>query len=134
MTGFTGDSDKASWIKMELGFDWAFNYKTQDVGQTLKIAAPGYFLNHEFHNPIPFIKNCSFFTYTLGGVDIFLDCVGGSIHSTILTHHMNLAGRVCIFGNLALYNNDAKVDPLPPIDLLIALKVNDQWSCRNAFC
>ncbi len=31
---------QASWIKTELGFDWAFNYKTQDVNQTLKIAAP----------------------------------------------------------------------------------------------
>ncbi len=25
--GYTGDPDKASWIKTELGFDWAFNYK-----------------------------------------------------------------------------------------------------------
>jgi NADPH-dependent curcumin reductase CurA len=39
--GFTGDGEKSSWIKTELGFDWAFNYKTQDVSQTLKIAAPG---------------------------------------------------------------------------------------------
>lgn len=38
--GYTGDGDKASWIKTDLGFDWAFNYKTQDVNQTLKIAAP----------------------------------------------------------------------------------------------
>ena len=38
--GYTGDGEKSSWIKTELGFDWAFNYKTQDVGETLKIAAP----------------------------------------------------------------------------------------------
>ena len=38
--GYTGDGDKASWIKTDLGFDWAFNYKTQDVNQTLNIAAP----------------------------------------------------------------------------------------------
>ena len=54
--GYTGDGDKASWIKTELvwpllllflpmltvcqGFDWAFNYKTQDLKQTLNIAAP----------------------------------------------------------------------------------------------
>ncbi len=25
--GYTGDPEKASWIKTELGFDWAFNYK-----------------------------------------------------------------------------------------------------------
>ncbi len=28
--GYTGDTDKASWIKTELGFDWAFNYKVRD--------------------------------------------------------------------------------------------------------
>jgi len=60
--------------------------------------------------------------YSLGGVDIFLDSVGGSIHQTILTHHMNLGGRICIFGNLALYGNQVKQDPIPPLDLLIALK------------
>merc|ERR1712223_2165435 len=37
--GYTGDGDKASWLKTELGFDWVFNYKTQDIGQTLNIAA-----------------------------------------------------------------------------------------------
>ena len=37
---YTGNGDKASWIKTDLGFDWAFNYKTQDVKQTLNIAAP----------------------------------------------------------------------------------------------
>ena len=40
MIGYTGDGEKASWIKLELGFDWAFNYKIQDLDQTLKIAAP----------------------------------------------------------------------------------------------
>ncbi len=40
-TGYTGDGEKSSWIKTELNFDWAFNYKTQDLSQTLKIAAPG---------------------------------------------------------------------------------------------
>ena len=38
--GYTGDGDKASWIKTDLNFDWAFNYKTQDINQTLNIAAP----------------------------------------------------------------------------------------------
>ena len=36
--GYTRDAEKASWIKTELGFDWAFNQTTQDVRQTLKIA------------------------------------------------------------------------------------------------
>ena len=37
---YTGSGEKASWIKTDLGFDWAFNYKTQDLNQTLNIAAP----------------------------------------------------------------------------------------------
>ena len=28
--GYTGDGEKASWIKTDLAYDWAFNYKTQD--------------------------------------------------------------------------------------------------------
>merc|ERR1712079_790217 len=51
--GYTGDGEKASWIKTDLAYDWAFNYKTQDLNQTLNIAAPN-------------------------GVDIFWDGVGGS--------------------------------------------------------
>ena len=30
MLGYTGDGEKASWIKTDLAYDWAFNYKTQD--------------------------------------------------------------------------------------------------------
>ena len=40
MLGYTGDGEKASWIKTDLNYDWAFNYKTQVVNQTLNIAAP----------------------------------------------------------------------------------------------
>ena len=79
MIGYTGDGEKASWIKLELGFDWAFNYKTQDLNQTLKIAAPK-------------------------GVDIFIDSVGGEFHQTVM-EHMNFCGRVVQLGNLSLYNN-----------------------------
>ena len=43
--GYTGDGEKASWIKTDLNYDWAFNYKTQDLNQTLNIAAPNGRLN-----------------------------------------------------------------------------------------
>ena len=96
--GYTGDSEKASWIKTELGFDWAFNYKTQDVRQTLKIAAPN-------------------------GVDIFLDSVGGIFHSAVM-EHMSMYGRVCLFGTLSTYNNPKNVPMVPANDMAIALKVS----------
>ena len=97
MIGYTGDGDKSSWIKTELGFDWAFNYKTQDVKQTLKIAAPK-------------------------GVDVFIDSVGGIFHAAVM-EHMAMNGRVCLLGNLASYNNPKNVPMVPANDMAIALKV-----------
>ncbi len=60
-----------------------------------------------------------------GGVDIFLDSVGGSMHTTILTKHMRIGGRICIFGNLSLYNNHNNLEMVTPNDLIISLKVFD---------
>ncbi|TRY61724.1 hypothetical protein TCAL_11149 [Tigriopus californicus] len=94
--GYTGNSDKVSWIKTDLGFDWAFNYKTQDLRSTLKIAAPA-------------------------GVDIFIDSVGGVFHNVVL-ESMAQNGRVCILGNLASYNNPKVVPMVPAVDMAIALK------------
>ena len=94
--GFTGDGDKASWLKTELNFDWVFNYKTQDVHQTLKIAAPN-------------------------GVDVFLDGVGGIFHS-IVQEFMAPGGRVLVYGNLSSYNNPTHVPMVPANDLSVALK------------
>lgn len=38
--GYAGADDKVKWLKEELGFDHAFNYKTTDLATTLKEAAP----------------------------------------------------------------------------------------------
>jgi len=94
--GYTGDGDKASWIKTELGFDWAFNYKTQEINQTLNIAAPN-------------------------GVDIFWDGVGGSFSATVFPH-MNMFGRVIMVGNLSSYNYVQGAPAIPAMDLAIVLK------------
>jgi NADPH-dependent curcumin reductase CurA len=59
----------------------------------------------------------------VGGVDIFLDSVGGSMYNTVLSNHMNLGGRICIFGNLSLYNNHSNMEMVPSNDLIISLKV-----------
>ena len=94
--GYTGDGDKASWIKTDLNLDWAFNYKTQDVNQTLNIAAPN-------------------------GVDIFFDGVGGQFSATVL-QHMAMFGRVIMVGNLSSYNHVQTNITIPSFDLAIALK------------
>jgi len=94
--GYTGNSEKASWIKTELGFDWAFNYKTQEINQTLKIAAPE-------------------------GVDILWDSVGGEFTAKVI-NHMASFGRVLMVGNLASYENLAAPPRLPILELAVTLK------------
>ena len=94
--GYTGDGEKASWIKTDLNYDWAFNYKTQDLNQTLNIAAPN-------------------------GVDIFWDGVGGSFSSTVL-QHMGMFGRVIMVGNISCYNHIQSTPAIPALDLAITLK------------
>ena len=49
MIGYAGTDAKCDWLK-SLGFDYAFNYKTTSLSETLKKAAPD-------------------------GVDIYYDCV-----------------------------------------------------------
>ena len=38
--GYTGADDKVKWLKEELGFDFAFNYKKVDLSESLREAAP----------------------------------------------------------------------------------------------
>ena len=111
--GYTGDGDKTSWIKTELGFDWAFNYKTQDVRQTLKIATASKYGQE---------RGESTGGPSVGGVDIFIDSVGGVFHS-IVVEHMRFGGRVCILGTLAHYANPSNVPMVPAMDFAISLKV-----------
>ena len=40
MIGYAGTDDKVKWLKEELGFDFAFNYKKVDLSESLKDAAP----------------------------------------------------------------------------------------------
>ena len=38
--GYVGSDEKVKWLKEELGFDFAFNYKKVDLSESLKEAAP----------------------------------------------------------------------------------------------
>ena len=40
MIGYAGSDDKVRWLEDELGFDRAFNYKSVDLKESLKEAAP----------------------------------------------------------------------------------------------
>ena len=40
MIGYAGTDEKVKWLKEELGFDFAFNYKKVNLSESLKEAAP----------------------------------------------------------------------------------------------
>nr|CAD7397144.1 unnamed protein product [Timema cristinae] len=80
--GFAGSDEKVKWLKEELGFDEAFNYKTKQVSEALKEAAPE-------------------------GVDCYFDNVGGEISSDVI-YQMNTLGRVSVCGSISSYNIDDK--------------------------
>lgn len=76
--GFAGSDEKVAWLKNECGFDFAFNYKTEDTKAVLGKAAPK-------------------------GVDCFFDNVGGE-DAHVVMRHMNNYGRVACCGAISGYN------------------------------
>lgn len=99
--GFAGSDEKVNWLEKELGFDKAVNYKTANIENALKAAAPN-------------------------GVDCYFDNVGGEI-STIIMNQMNELGRVTICGCISVYNEDLnklpKGEMLQPMILFKELKI-----------
>ncbi|GBP37203.1 Prostaglandin reductase 1 [Eumeta japonica] len=78
--GFAGSDDKVRWLEQELGYDHAYNYRTVNVSNALKEAAPN-------------------------GVDCYFDNVGGELNSAVIAH-MNPFGRVSVCGSISSYNED----------------------------
>ncbi|XP_070552676.1 prostaglandin reductase 1-like [Ptychodera flava] len=94
VVGFAGSDDKVKYLK-SLGFDEAFNYKTIDLDETLKKAAPN-------------------------GVDIYFDNVGGKF-SSIVRNHVNKYGRISQCGFISQYNLK-EPDMLPCFDSVMVFK------------
>jgi NADPH-dependent curcumin reductase len=90
--GIAGGPVKVRWLVDELGFDAAIDYKAEDVARRLAELAPG-------------------------GVDVFVDNVGGDILDAVLT---NLArgARVVLSGALSQYNADQDRGPSNYLELL----------------
>ncbi|XP_062540760.1 prostaglandin reductase 1-like [Armigeres subalbatus] len=76
--GIAGSDDKCEWLK-KLGFEHAINYKTQNILEELKKAAPK-------------------------GIDCYFDNVGGTITETVI-RLMNLNGRISVCGTISNYNS-----------------------------
>lgn len=77
--GFAGSDEKCKWLTNDLGFDYAFNYKTENIVESLKNSAPN-------------------------GVDCYFDNVGGEISSAIISQ-MNKYGRISVCGSISTYNS-----------------------------
>lgn len=85
--GIAGGPEKCAFIRDELGFDAAIDYKSEDVGSALDRLAPG-------------------------GIDINFENVGGKIMHAVLTR-MNLFGRMPLCGLISHYNEpDGTADAL----------------------
>jgi NADPH-dependent curcumin reductase CurA len=97
--GLAGTSDKCAWIKDELGFDAAINYRTEDVPTALAAACPD-------------------------GIDVYFDNVGGATLDVCLKL-MNFKGRIPTCGLISQYNATGPV-PGPynyPMILMRRLRV-----------
>ena len=76
--GVAGGAEKCAWLKSELGFDEAVDYKAGDLYAALKAAAPK-------------------------GIDVYFDNTGGDILEACLPL-MNLHGRIACCGAVSAYD------------------------------
>lgn len=91
--GSVGGVEKASYIKDELGFDHAIDYRSGDLTAQLQSAAPD-------------------------GIDVYFDNVGGD-HLQAALSCMRPFGRIALCGMISQYNNTA---PEPgPNNLMMAI-------------
>ena len=84
VVGLAGTDDKCAWIRDDLGFDAAINYRTEDVSKALTAACPD-------------------------GIDVYFDNVGGAILDACLKL-MNFKGRIATCGLISQYN---ATEPVP---------------------
>lgn len=101
--GFAGTDAKCNWLKKDLGFDYAFNYKTVNVTSALREAAPD-------------------------GIDCYFDNVGGELSSLIL-NEMRQFGRISVCGSISSYN--LPVEQWPQVPILQPLFVSKQLTMEG---
>ena len=92
--GIAGGQEKCDYIKNELGFDEAINYKTENIYTALKKKCPQ-------------------------GIDVFFDNVGGVILDAALSK-LRMHAKVVICGAISQYNNKHKINgPSNYLSLLV---------------
>lgn len=95
VVGIVGSDEKAQYIRDELGFDAAVNYRTaKDLSQTIAEACPA-------------------------GVDVYFENVGGEILDAAM-RNLNQRARIPVCGMIAEYNLDKpSVGPRPGRMILV---------------
>ncbi len=83
VVGIAGGTDKCRYIKEELGFDGAIDYKSEKLSDALKRECPK-------------------------GIDVYFDNVGGEILDAALTR-LRMHARIVICGAISQYNNKTAV-------------------------
>lgn len=78
VVGIAGADEKCAWLKDDLGFDEAINYKTGPLHKSLKTACPD-------------------------GIDVYFDNVGGDVFEAVL-FQMNMHGRIACCGAVSAYD------------------------------
>ena len=78
--GIAGGKAKCDWLRGELGFDGAIDYRSEDVGAALGRLCPA-------------------------GVDVDFENVGGPIMDAVISR-MNNFGRVALCGMISTYNSE----------------------------
>ena len=92
--GIAGGEEKCRMLVEELGFDAAIDYKSENVRTALREHAPG-------------------------GVDVYLDNVGGDVLDAVLTR-LARGARIVISGAVSQYNADRVQGPANYLSLLVA--------------
>lgn len=100
VVGIAGTDEKCNWLRGELAFDAALNYKEADFKKQLKTACPN-------------------------GVDIYFENVGGEILETAL-YLMNTFGRVVVCGMISVYNATESVPGPSNLALVISKRLKIQ--------
>jgi NADPH-dependent curcumin reductase CurA len=83
VVGIAGGEEKCRYIKNELGFDAAIDYKREEIDQALQQKCPK-------------------------GIDVYFDNVGGEILDAVLAR-INRGARIVICGAISQYNNTGLV-------------------------
>ncbi len=96
IVGICGTIEKCKFLKQELGFDAAINYKLDNIENSLKCLCPK-------------------------GTDVYFDNVGGGISNSVIKQ-MNSDSHVVLCGQIAVYNQDFPYPPPIPEEITKIIK------------